>query len=75
MRDRLIYSLPEGRAWPIPGEALNEIEWQMRHGDPMLVCLGAASVIAAYRAILEMPERCRRETIREIRKLTKERKP
>ena len=54
--------------WPTPGERLNEIEWQLRYGDPAEIRLSAARIVAAYRRLVEMPERRRRYIIRELRK-------
>lgn len=51
-----------------PGERMGEIEWQLRYGNPSRGdLLSAASVLAAYGRLVDMPERRRREILPELR--------
>lgn len=55
--------------WPVPGERLSEINRALVYGEPtkeeLLVC---ASVLSAYRYLIELSIRERNEIIRELRK-------
>jgi hypothetical protein len=55
-----------GMTWPHPDDP-NEIEWQLRYGDAASVRLVAASYIAAYRQLIDMPQRERNERVSQIR--------
>lgn len=66
--ERTIYRSFKDMTWPCPGERMGEIEWQLRYGEPSRKdLLSAASVLAAYQHLIEMPERRRREIIPELR--------
>lgn len=56
-------------AWPLPDEAMSDIEWRLRHGAPSKAdIMAAASVISAYRQMVFDPETKRRGVIRQLRK-------
>ena len=54
--------------WPCPGVELSGVEWRIRHSTPsrsdMMV---AASVMAAYRQMIEDPAHKRQMIVRELR--------
>lgn len=56
-------------SWPVPGERLSEIHQSLVYGEPtkeeLLVC---ASVLSAYRHLIELPIAKRNVIIRELRK-------
>lgn len=60
----------DGPCWPCPGEAMNELDWRLRHDNERLTRndqVMAASIISAYRELIALP-RVRREVIvRELR--------
>lgn len=43
--------LSDGTGWPMAGEALDKLEWELRYGEHPN--FSAASVVAAYRALLQ----------------------
>jgi hypothetical protein len=61
-------ALPDGTVWPNPLDP-GDAQWQMRYaGSPgTSACLVAASTLAAYRELIWMPERRRREVIKALR--------
>lgn len=52
--------------WPHPDDP-DEIEWQLRYGDAYSARLAAASYVAAYRYLIELPQRTRNERVSQIR--------
>lgn len=59
-------------SWPDPHDG-NKIEWKLRYGDPTRgEVLQAAAYIAAYRYLIEIPQRLRNQRVGEIRKAAKE---
>lgn len=63
------YAVFDGMTWPLPGERMGEVEWQMRYGEPdkqdrML----AASIIAAYRQMVGDTSEKRAAVVRALRK-------
>lgn len=59
----------DGMSWPRCGEELHDLEWQLRHGIGSLrrERAFAASVVAAYRALIEKPRRERDRIVAQIR--------
>lgn len=58
-----------GMCWPIPSEDMGELEWRLRYssiteGEKMVV----ASVLSAYRELINLPQKKRNEIIKELRK-------
>ena len=70
MASEPIYRQFDGMCWPVPGEAMNELEWRQRYGgDPsMSNRLVAASVLSAYSELVRLPQRQRNKIIAELRK-------
>jgi hypothetical protein len=61
----------ERRTWVAPCTDLNELEWRLRYAQDRLCkadLLAAAGAISCYSVLVEMPERDRREIVRELRK-------
>lgn len=61
----------DGMSWPNPSEHCDEMNWGLRYGNAERVekhRLGAASVVAAYQALVLRPKRERDRIIRELRK-------
>jgi hypothetical protein len=57
----------DGMAWPNPNDP-HEIEWALRYGTPSREqMLAAASFIAAYRQLVDLPTRERNKRIASIR--------
>jgi len=57
----------DGMTWPIPE---GSDEWTLRYGndaDVLRIRLSSASIVAAYRELLQMPKRRREEVIAGIR--------
>lgn len=55
--------------WPIPDGDMSELEWRLRHGIPTEAdVMAAAGVIAAYRQMVNDPEKKRRVVIRHLRR-------
>jgi hypothetical protein len=59
------YIRSEDTTWPVPDD---ELEWVMRYGHVVRHRFSAASVLAAYRALIMLPERTRNRRIRDIRR-------
>lgn len=58
----------DGMCWPRPCDALDEVQHRLRYGTPSRSdLLVAAEVIAAYDALVNAPERKRRDVVRAIR--------
>ncbi|HTF70253.1 MAG TPA: hypothetical protein VK638_47010 [Edaphobacter sp.] len=55
----------DGAVMSIPGE---ELEWQLRYGNPAAVRYSAASVVGSYSYLLSLPER---ELLRRVRIIKK----
>jgi hypothetical protein len=54
-------------AWPNPADP-GEVEWRLRYGTPTREdLLWAASTIAAYRHLVDMPQRMRNRRVGQIR--------
>lgn len=58
-----------GMCWPIPSEDMGGLEWRLRYssiteGEKMVV----ASVLSAYRELINLPQKKRNEIIKELRK-------
>lgn len=59
--------LSNDTTWPSP-VASNDIEWQLRYGQPTREqILVAASMLSAFRYLTELPQRERNEVIRDLR--------
>ncbi len=59
--------LPEGRTFPDPADP-NEVQWRLRYGQPTREDLmHAASVMAAYSALVHMPRGVRDGVVRDLR--------
>lgn len=56
-----------GATWPGIGEGLNDLEWELRYGDPASVRSSAASVVSAYRALIKQNRETRAAIVRCIR--------
>lgn len=55
-------------AWPAPGERMDEIEHALRYGTPSRKdVLAAASIIAAYRELVNAPRKKRDHVVRKLR--------
>src|SRR5687768_4573099 len=62
------YASFDSMCWPVPGPSLDEIEWRMRWGiDVCSERMVAASVLAAYRALVLSPARKRARVVRQLR--------
>lgn len=71
---KITRSLGDGTAWPIPGEGLSDLGWELRYADDETIRsrrLAAASVVDAYQALLALPVRERNKRARMIRKAAK----
>lgn len=56
-----------GMCWPIPSEDMGDLEWKLRYsaiteGEKMVV----ASVLSAYRELINLPQKKRNEIIKEL---------
>lgn len=63
--------LSDGTTWPIPGDELREVEWQLRYrSTPVeaITRLSAASIVAAYSALIVATRRQRDRIVRDIRR-------
>lgn len=64
-----VYRHFSGMCWPVCGERLSDIHRSLVYGEPtreeLLVC---ASVLSAYRHLIELPIEKRNAIIRELRK-------
>lgn len=60
-------SFNDGTVWPIPSNALGDVEWQLRYGNPESVKLVAASVIAAYGELIRLPQKDRQKRVMVLR--------
>ncbi|CAN7592622.1 hypothetical protein LJR039_004312 [Pseudorhodoferax sp. LjRoot39] len=60
----------DGMCWPVPGMALNELEWRQRYaGEPSTSDrMVVASVLSAYSELVRLPQRQRNKIIAELRK-------
>lgn len=58
-----------GMTWPLPGEALGQVQWNLRYGKPTRSdLLQAASVMAAYdQMIMRDTAKKRAYVVRELR--------
>jgi hypothetical protein len=64
----LWYCPPSGGVWPIPGDELWKLEWALRYGKDMeAVRYHAASVVAAYAALIRMTDARRRKLVSELK--------
>jgi hypothetical protein len=57
---------PDRVTWPHPDDP-TEVEWRLRYGDKEGAALTAASYVAAYRYLIDMPQRKRNKVVAEIR--------
>ncbi len=57
----------DNMTWPNP-EAILEIEYSLRYGDPSKFRYIAASYVAAYKALFDMPQELRNKRIDGIKK-------
>ena len=63
----------DGMTWPLPSERLGEAEGNLRHGEATRAdILLAASVIRAYRQMVNDPKRKRDAVVRRLREAMKE---
>lgn len=58
----------DNTCWIRPGDALDEVNWQLRYGDPVKVRMIAASAVSCLTALINLPRRRRDEVIAAIRK-------
>ena len=62
------HAMPDGGTWPVPDDGLAELEWRLRYGTPTRSdLLTAASVMAAYRQLIEATEAQRNRVVRALR--------
>lgn len=72
---KLHHTLNDYTVWPCPGDAMSQLEWRLRYADPAnlttsdLVC--AASVVAAYRALIEVTGDRRAAVVGQLRRAIK----
>lgn len=60
----------DNMSWPVPGERLQALEHQLRYGEPSATDLQwAASVISAYRQMVNDPRTKREHVVRTLRKV------
>lgn len=58
----------DGMTWPHPGDP-GEVEWTLRYGTPTREQLNvAASMVAAYKQLIEDPQRRRNEKVAGVRR-------
>lgn len=63
----------DDQAWPHPGRALDDLEWLLRNDSAASspaardLMVAAATIVAAYRALVALPERERRVVVRVLR--------
>jgi hypothetical protein len=62
-----MYRQFEDMVWPAPGVRMDDLEWNLRYAPQEADFLLAASVIAAYQALVSLPERKRNKVISELR--------
>lgn len=61
----------DGQTWPVPGERMDEVEWQLRYGEPTAQArLIAASVLAAYRTLINCSSAKRNQVASKLRART-----
>jgi len=60
-------------SWPVPDKGMAELGWTLRYGSPTRTELyAAAEILAAYRQMVNDPEKKRRTVIRHLRQAVKE---
>jgi len=67
---KLIRRLADGTAWPVPGEAMSDLGWDLRYASDervLAIRLSAAAVVSAYQALVALPQRERDAKIKMIR--------
>lgn len=65
-----LYQRIDDMTWPAPGDALDDLEWRLRHGDSVArvgAACTAASVVAAYRELVLCPRVKRERIVRALR--------
>lgn len=63
-----LYAHFDSMCWPVPNAAAGEVEWRLRHGYASKQdIMYAASVMAAYRQMIDDPHHKRVRVIRELR--------
>jgi hypothetical protein len=64
----------DGMAWPMPvDDPEHTLEWSLRYSTPTRTeLLRAASIVAAYRELIECTEAKRRSVVRKIRRAVNE---
>ena len=61
--------ISDGTTWPSAGKETRDLNWRLRYGDPNRQdMLQAASVLSAYLALVEAPEKKRRVVVRDLRR-------
>jgi hypothetical protein len=61
-----------GGVWPLPDEGMDGLEWRLRYQSRPISdsdLMAAASVVAAYRALVRAPRVRRDHVVRELRAL------
>jgi len=69
-KPRLLRTLSDGSVWPVDGQLLADLEWDLRYADDEHALeqrLHAASVVSAYAALLAMSQRDRNAKVAQIR--------
>lgn len=57
-----------GMCWPIPSRGMEELEWELRYSSITEVeKMVVASVLSAYRELINFPQKKRNEIIKELR--------
>lgn len=60
--------VPIGESASITGlQGLDDLEWELRYGDPNDVRFLAASIVSDYRALIQMTQRRRNEVCEAIK--------
>jgi len=70
-----LYTHFDGMCWPVPGERMSAIEWTLRYGtdyDKTETALSAASIVAAYKALLEKTQKDRNKIVQQIKGINNE---
>ena len=70
-----LYHYFDGMTWPVPGQPLDDVEATLRYSSRANEAMGAASIVAAYRELIECNRNKRNAVIKEIRKEMKRREP
>ncbi len=76
--DEPFYHHFDGMCWPRAGSRLDDLEWTLRYGDPEDVVKArmiAASVVAAYKALVLKTAKDRAYVVRELRAVEEPTRP